>query len=150
MRAVEERSKPGSVGQVTTQTVTFGGEDHALRLRSGAGLSPVTVAFETYGTLSGNRDNAVLVCHALSGDAHAAGHHGAPEGERPGWWDFFIGPGKPLDTDRYFVICSNFLGSCYGTTGPTSIDVRSGRPWGKDFPPILFLVPFPPRHAYPT
>ena len=134
MRAVEGTSRTGSVGPVRTRTVTFDGEDPILRLRSGTGLSPVTVAYETYGALSEKRDNAILVCHALSGDAHAAGHHGDPGGKRPGWWDFFIGPGKPLDTNRYFVICSNFLGSCYGTTGPTSVDPRTGDPYGLDFP----------------
>jgi homoserine O-acetyltransferase len=122
----------GSVGTVVGQSVTF--EDKVLELKAGGTLSPVTVAYETYGELSPERDNAILVCHALSGDAHAAGYHGTRADEKPGWWDILIGPGKPLDTDRYFVICSNFLGSCYGTTGPTSIDPATGRPYGLDFP----------------
>ena len=122
----------GSVGTVAGQSVTF--EDKVLELKAGGTLSPVTVAYETYGELSPERDNAILVCHALSGDAHAAGYHGTRADEKAGWWDILIGPGKPLDTDRYFVICSNFLGSCYGTTGPTSIDPATGRPYGLDFP----------------
>ncbi len=126
---------PGaSVGQVQLNSVLFDGPDHLLRLQSGSALSPVTVAYETYGTLSPARDNAVLVCHALSGDAHAAGYYGRYSEEKPGWWDLLIGPGKPLDTERYFVICSNFLGSCYGTTGPTSIDPGTGSPYGLSFP----------------
>ncbi|UCG39375.1 MAG: alpha/beta fold hydrolase, partial [bacterium] len=124
----------GSAGQVELQSATFGGPDHVLRLQNGTSLTPVNVAYETYGTLSPDRDNAVLVCHALSGDAHAAGYYGTDPEEKPGWWDILIGPGKPLDTDRYFVICSNFLGSCYGTTGPTSVDPGTGKPYGTTFP----------------
>jgi homoserine O-acetyltransferase len=90
------------------------------------------VAYETYGTLDESRSNAVYVCHALTGDAHAAGHHGDPA--RPGWWDNLIGPGRPLDTDRYFVICANVLGGCQGTTGPASIDPARGEPYGLRFP----------------
>ncbi|GBE15604.1 MAG TPA: homoserine O-acetyltransferase [Proteobacteria bacterium] len=123
-----------SVGVVKQRSVSFDGPDHVLRLESGGALSPITVAYETYGTLSPKRDNAVLVCHALSGDAHAAGYHGTDEGEKPGWWDILIGPGKPLDTDRYFVISSNFLGSCYGTTGPTSMNPDTSQSYGLDFP----------------
>ncbi len=136
MRAVASREGLFSAGAATSRSVTFGGENGGLRLESGSTLSPVTVAYETWGTLSPARDNAVLVCHALSGSAHAAGYHRDPERERPGWWDFFIGPGKPLDTDRYFVICSNFLGGCYGTTGPASIDGSTGSPYGLSFPPF--------------
>ncbi len=105
-----------------------------MNSRRGGTLSPVTVTYETYGQLSEARDNAVLVCHALSGDAHAAGYYDTGPGEKPGWWDILIGPGKPLDTDRYFVICSNFLGSCYGTTGPTSTNPATGELYGLDFP----------------
>jgi homoserine O-acetyltransferase/O-succinyltransferase len=101
-------------------------------LASGARLGPVEVAYETYGTLDAARSNAVYVCHALTGDAHAAGHHGNPA--RPGWWDNLIGPGRPLDTDRYFVVCSNILGGCQGTTGPGSPDPATGRPYGLRFP----------------
>jgi len=129
----QDRSN-GSVGQVELQLVTFDGPDHVLHLDGGGSLSPVTVAYETYGELSRSRDNAILVCHALSGDAHAAGYYGDSPDEKPGWWDILIGPGKPLDTDRYFVICPNFLGSCYGTTGPTSIDPGTGTTYGLSFP----------------
>jgi homoserine O-acetyltransferase len=127
-----ESEVAGSVGIVNQQSVTF--KDRVLELEAGGTLSPVTVAYETYGELSEARDNAVLVCHALSGDAHAAGYYGTGPEEIPGWWDILIGPGKPLDTDRYFVICSNFLGSCYGTTGPTSVNPETGEPYGLDFP----------------
>ncbi len=119
-----------SVGVVETRMVTF---DRVLQLESGGTLSPVRVAYETYGTLSPAKDNAVLVCHALSGDAHAAGvPQEAPA--KAGWWDLHIGPGKAIDTDRNFVICSNFLGSCYGTTGPTSLDPITGEPFRLTFP----------------
>jgi homoserine O-acetyltransferase len=134
MKTAAREGEPVSAVKASTHTVTFGGEDGPLRLESGAELPAVTVAYETYGRLSPGRDNAVLVCHALSGDAHAAGFHDDPGEEKPGWWDFFIGPGKPLDTERYFVICSNFLGSCYGTTGPTSDNPRTGTHHGLDFP----------------
>lgn len=132
--ASQPASAHGSVGQVQLQHVTFDGPAHVLALEGGGSLAPVTVAYETYGRLSSARDNAILVCHALSGDAHAAGFNTGASNEKPGWWDILIGPGKPLDTDRYFVICPNFLGSCYGTTGPTSTDPGTGRPYGLTFP----------------
>ena len=110
--------------------------DTPLALESGATLAPVEVAYETYGELNATGSNAVFVCHALTGDAHAAGHHGNPA--RRGWWDTLIGPGKPLDTDRHFVICPNLLGGCQGTTGPSSDDPATGRPYGTSFP--LFTV----------
>lgn len=103
-----------SIGLVHTQYFTFA-EKEPFRLESGATLSPVTLAYETYGALSPDRSNAILICHALSGSAHAAGRH-APDDDKPGWWDDCIGPGKAFDTNRYFVICSNVLGSCYGST----------------------------------
>lgn len=106
-----------------------------LMLESGQTLSPIEVTYETYGTLNSTRDNAILVCHALTGDAHAAGKY-TPDDPIPGWWDDLIGPGKALDTDRYYVICSNVLGGCRGTTGPTSINPQTGRPYGTDFPTI--------------
>jgi homoserine O-acetyltransferase len=120
------------LGLVETQRVVLFTEDDPLRLTSGAELAPVEVAFETYGELAPDRSNAVFVCHALTGDAHAAGHHG--DAARPGWWDTLIGPGKPLDTDRFFVICPNLLGGCRGTTGPSSVDPATGRPYGLRFP----------------
>jgi homoserine O-acetyltransferase len=103
-------------------------------LESGESLGPITVAYETYGTLNDQRSNAILILHALTGDAHAAGFH---EGdEKPGWWDDMIGPGKAFDTDKYFMICSNVLGGCKGTTGPCSINPKTGKPYGLDFPVI--------------
>ena len=106
-----------------------------LHLESGQTLGAITLAYETYGTLNGTKDNAVLVCHALSGDAHAAFSHGAGT-DYIGWWDSFIGPGKPLDTDRYFVICSNVIGGCKGSTGPHSINPETQQEYGLNFPVI--------------
>ncbi|MBX5442021.1 MAG: homoserine O-acetyltransferase [Solirubrobacteraceae bacterium] len=124
----------GGVGLVQTQQAVLFDEDRPLRLESGARLAPVEVAYETYGRLDEDGANAVFVCHALTGDAHAAGHHGDPS--RPGWWDNLIGPGRPLDTDRFFVVCANLLGGCKGTTGPGSIDPATGRPYGLRFPQL--------------
>ncbi len=109
-----------SVGIVKTHTFTFA-EDEPFQLESGASLQPVTLAYETYGQLNADRSNAILILHALSGSAHAAGYHTADD-KKPGWWDDSIGPGKAFDTNRFFVICSNVLGSCYGSSGPMSID----------------------------
>ena len=103
-----------------------------LRLERGGSLAPVEVAYETYGRLDPDAANCVVIHHALTGDANAAGHHGNPEW--PGWWDNMIGPGKPVDTDRYFVVSSNLLGGCQGTTGPGSLDPATGRPYGLRFP----------------
>ncbi len=115
-----------SLGIVTPQEFTFG-EAEPFVLESGATLGPVTLAYETYGCLNADRSNAILILHALSGSAHAAGYH-APDDAHPGWWDECIGPGKAFDTNRYFVICSNVLGSCYGSSGPTAENPRTGRP----------------------
>ena len=105
-----------------------------LELEGGGRLASVRIAYETYGSLDQERSNAILICHALSGDAHAAGYH---EGDtRPGWWDIAIGPGKGFDTDRYFVICSNVIGGCQGSTGPSSQDPATGQPYGMSFPVI--------------
>lgn len=123
---------PGSVGVVETQTVRLFFDDQPLVLADGSTLGPVDVAYETYGTLSDARDNAVFVCHALTGDAHAAGY--APGATRPGWWDNLIGPGRPLDTDRFFVISANLLGGCQGTTGPSTLNPDTGRAYGLSFP----------------
>ena len=125
---------PTSVGLVQTQTLTFA-EDEPFQLESGATLSPVTLAYETYGRLNAARSNAILICHALSGGAHAAGYL-SPDDPQPGWWDDCIGPGKAFDTDRFFVICSNVLGSCYGSSGPASIDPATGKPYGLHFPVV--------------
>lgn len=120
------------VGIALTRTATLFDQASPLQLSRGGRLAPVEVAYETYGTLSPARDNAVFLCHALTGDAHAAGYH---EGEtRPGWWDNLIGPGRPLDTDRLYVVCANLLGGCQGTTGPSTIDPETGRAYGLDFP----------------
>ena len=132
--ARHEGGRDGSVGIVTPQVIDVATPNRPLRLASGASLPHVAVAYEAYGELDASGRNAVLVCHALTGSAHAAGRHDAHD--VPGWWDPLIGPGKALDTRRYFVVCSNVLGGCYGTTGPTSLDAASGHPYGPDFPPF--------------
>jgi homoserine O-acetyltransferase/O-succinyltransferase len=140
----------GSVGRVETHHLDLPGP---VRLDCGRELSGVRVAYETYGTLAPARDNVILVCHALSGDAHAAGYSAAPgdtgtrdgfaaedrdgaAGRSLGWWDGMIGPGKAFDTDRYYVVSTNLLGGCRGTTGPSSPDPATGRPYGSTFPVI--------------
>jgi homoserine O-acetyltransferase len=125
----------GSAGIVRTKKVTFDQPGQELALEGGGTLAPFTIAYETYGKLNERRDNAILVTHALSGDAHVAGRHSAND-KRPGWWDMMIGPGKGLDTDKYFVISSNVIGGCSGSTGPASPDPATGRPYGTDFPII--------------
>ena len=110
------------------------GRDRPLRLDCGVELGPFTMAYQTYGSLNSERSNAVLVCHALTGDQYLAGDH--PITGKPGWWDMMVGPGKTLDTERYFVICSNVLGGCMGSTGPSSINPATGEPYGLDFPMI--------------
>jgi len=106
-------------------------------LESSLYLSPVTIAYETSGELNGAKDNAILICHAFSGDSHVAGFYDdAPEQENPGWWNFMVGPGKGIDTDKYFVICCNILGSCMGSTGPSSINPATGKPYGLEFPMV--------------
>jgi homoserine O-acetyltransferase/O-succinyltransferase len=124
--------EPDSLGQVETQTARIFTTDAPLTLASGANLGPIDVAYETYGSLNADRSNAVFICHALTGDAHAAGWH--PADKRAGWWDNLIGPGKPLDTNRFYVICANILGGCLGTTGPSSIDPATGISYGLSFP----------------
>ena len=119
-----------SIIQTQTKYFTF----DELILENGEKFGPVTIAYETYGQLNSNQSNAILLLHALTGDAHAAGLH---EGEKTsGWWDLMIGPGKAFDTNEYFVICSNVLGGCRGSTGPSSINPRSGKPYALDFPLI--------------
>src|SRR6266540_3135560 len=142
--------QPGSVGVAHTQ---FADLPQPLELDSGAVLEDVRIAYETYGRLSPARDNVILVCHALSGDAHAAGYAKTPPPESTrdgfgaedrdgtagrglGWWDGMIGPGKAFDTDRFYVVSTNLLGGCRGTTGPSSTDPATGRPYGSDFPVI--------------
>ncbi len=117
-----------------TEGVEHFGPDRPLRLDSGARLTDFDVAYRTYGRLNAERSNAVLVCHALTGDQHAASTH--PITGKPGWWTQMIGPGRPIDPARHFVICSNVLGGCMGTTGPSSINAATGEPWGLTFPVI--------------
>ncbi len=124
---------PGSVGIVKTQHLTFAEPPQEMLLECGRSLGPITLAYETYGELSAAKDNAVLILHALSGDAHAAGYN-QPGERQPGWWDIMIGPGKAFDTRQYFVICSNVIGGCKGSTGPSSVNPQTGRPYGLSFP----------------
>ncbi len=115
------------------QRVTFGA-DSPMRLDSGIEFGPFTIAYQTYGTLNRERSNAILACHALSGDQFVAEVH--PVTGKPGWWEFMVGPGLPIDTDRYFVICANVLGGCMGTSGPKDTNPRTGKPYGLGFPVI--------------
>ena len=110
------------------------GMDKPLRLDAGIDLAPFQIAYQTYGTLNPERSNAVLICHALTGDQHVANLH--PVTQKPGWWETMVGPGRPIDTERYFVICPNVVGACMGTTGPASTNPRTGMCWGLDFPVI--------------
>jgi homoserine O-acetyltransferase len=138
-----------SVGIVQTQHWRFAEPPNELELRCGQKLGPIDVAYETYGELTPERDNAIYICHALSGDAHVAGRHEPDDGGKP-WWNLMVGPGKPIDTDRFFVVCSNFLGGCRGTTGPSSINPKSGRPYGLDFPMITVQDMVKVQHALLT
>jgi homoserine O-acetyltransferase len=125
-------NKISSVGRVTAQSVEF---KETLILESGDQLESLEIIFETYGNLNPDRTNAILVCHALSGNHHSAGYYKNPD-ERKGWWDSLIGPGKAIDTNKYFVVSPNNLGGCHGTTGPTSIDPKTQEIYGPDFPMI--------------
>jgi homoserine O-acetyltransferase len=124
-----------SVGIVKTQYFTFADPPQEVLLECGRKFGPITLAYETYGELSPAKDNAILILHALSGDAHAAGFN-HPHERDPGWWDIMIGPGKAFDTRKYFVICSNVIGGCKGSTGPNSINPQTGRPYGLSFPMV--------------
>ncbi len=126
-QALEQARNPAS------HSVTFG-PDKPLSLDAGMDLTPFTIAYETYGTLNEERNNAILICHALTGDQYAASH--SPVTGKPGWWSSLIGPGKPVDTDRYFIICSNVLGGCSGSTGPASINPATGKAYGLELPVI--------------
>ena len=119
-----------SVGLVTPQTARF---EEPLALACGRSLASYELVYETYGTLNASASNAVLICHALSGHHHAAGYHAATD-RKPGWWDSCIGPGKPIDTNRFFVVSLNNLGGCNGSTGPSSVNPATGKPYGADFP----------------
>lgn len=119
---------------VETQYLTIREPPNELVLQSGEKLGPITLAYETYGELNEDQSNAIMIYHALSGDAHAAGYHKGAK--KPGWWDKMIGPGKAFDTDKYYIICSNVLGSCMGTTGPASVNPTTNKPYGLSFPVV--------------
>ncbi len=123
---------PDSVGIVTPESLHF---DQPLLLANGRQLPHYDLVVETYGELNSRKSNAVLVCHALSGHHHAAGYHSRDD-SKPGWWDHYIGPGKPIDTNKFFVVSLNNLGGCHGSTGPCSINPDTGKPWGADFPTL--------------
>src|SRR5208282_4185394 len=110
------------------------GADQPLTMDAGVSLSPVTIAYQTYGALDAAKANVVLICHALTGDQHVANRH--PLTGKSGWWESMVGPGLPIDTDRYFVICSNVIGGCMGTTGPASTNPATGKPYGLDLPVV--------------
>jgi homoserine O-acetyltransferase len=124
----------GAVGQsVSPDSFTLRlSSNSPLRMDSGAALAPLTIAYQTYGVLNAAKSNALLICHALSGDQHVANRH--PVTGRPGWWETMVGAGRPFDTDRFFVICSNVIGGCMGSTGPASVNPETGQPYGLDFP----------------
>ena len=124
-----------SVGIVEKQAFTFAQPPDPMSLESGASIGPVTIAYETCGSLNKEKTNVILVLHALSGDSHMAGFY-TPEDAKPGWWDTMVGPGKGIDTDNYYVICTNILGSCMGSTGPASIDPSTGKEYAFRFPMI--------------
>lgn len=128
----EHSKKSSSVGLVTAQDFIF---DDRLPLASGQALDGFNLTFETYGTLNQNKTNALLICHALSGSHHCAGRYAATDA-KAGWWDNFIGPGKPIDTDHFFVVCSNNIGGCHGSTGPKTVHLKTSLPYGPDFPII--------------
>lgn len=143
-RARQRAGATGTVGRVETRFFQLARESKPFFLQSGEALAPATLAYETYGHLSRRKDNAVLVFHALSGSQHLAGQNHAVPGIGPlwtdecrtGWWEDFVGPGKGIDTDHFYVICVNYLGGCYGSTGPASKDPRTGRPYGPRFPQL--------------
>jgi homoserine O-acetyltransferase len=128
-----EKLPADSVGLITPRSKTF---REPLTLECGAAIRDYTLAYETYGELNATHTNAILICHALSSHHHAAGYH-SMEDNKPGWWDTCVGPGKPIDTRRFFVVCSNNLGGCHGSTGPASTSPDTGKPYGKDFPNVF-------------
>jgi homoserine O-acetyltransferase len=131
-----ENDKNGiSVGLVEKKYFTFAEPPDSMVLESNARLGPITIAYETLGTLNEDKSNVILVLHALSGDSHVAGYY-SEEDRKPGWWEIMVGPGKGIDTDKYFVICPNIIGSCMGSTGPSSINPETGEPYGFDFPVV--------------
>ncbi len=132
--AIEATDAPREADFPRDSLVAHFGVDRPLKLDAGVELTPFQIAYKTYGTLNADRSNAVLVCHALTGDQHVANVH--PVTKKAGWWETMVGSGKPIDTERYFVICPNVIGACMGTTGPSSTNPNTGKPWGLDFPVI--------------
>jgi homoserine O-acetyltransferase len=132
---IENDENGVSVGLVEKKYFTFAEPPDSMVLESNARLGPITIAYETLGTLNEDKSNVILVLHALSGDSHIAGYY-SEEDRKPGWWDIMVGPGKGIDTDKYFVICPNIIGSCMGSTGPSSINPDTGEPYGFDFPVV--------------
>jgi homoserine O-acetyltransferase len=130
----EAADAPREADQPRDSLVAHFGADQPLKLDAGVELAPFQIAYKTYGRLNAARSNAVLICHALTGDQHVASVH--PLTKKSGWWETMVGPGRPIDTDRYFVICPNVVGACMGSTGPSSIDPKTGKPRGLDFPVI--------------
>lgn len=131
-----EHDKAGvSVGLVEKKSYTFADPPNEMILECGAKLGPITIAYETCGKLNDDKSNAVLICHALSGDSHVAGYY-SNDDPKPGWWDIMVGPGKGIDTDKYFIICSNILGGCMGSTGPCTYHPKTVEPYGHDFPVV--------------
>ena len=131
-----EHDKNGiSAGLVEKKHFTFSEPPDSMVLESNARLGPITIAYETLGTLNEDKSNVILVLHALSGDSHVAGYY-SQEDQKPGWWEIMVGPGKGIDTDKYFIICPNIIGSCMGSTGPSSINPATGNPYGFDFPVV--------------
>jgi len=131
---VKRRKTSAKKTIAATSAVIEFAADEPLKLDCGKEISPLKIAYQTYGTLNEERSNAIFVCHALTGDQHVASEH--PETKRPGWWTAMIGPGKSVDTERYFVICSNVVGGCMGSTGPSSINPETGKPYGLQLPVI--------------
>jgi homoserine O-acetyltransferase len=136
IRSSAKRSAPDRVREADRPRSPFVvfGLDKPLKLDAGVELAPFQIAYQTYGALNAARSNAVLICHALTGDQHVANIH--PVTGKPGWWETMVGPGLPIDTERYFVICPNVIGGCMGTSGPSSTNPQTGEPWGLDFPVI--------------
>ena len=132
--SVEKSKLKNSAGYVETKYIEI---PNGIKLDCGETIAPLSIAYQTYGELNKDKTNAVLIVHALTGDAHAAGYN--KKTGKAGWWDIMIGPGKGIDTNKYFVICSNVLGGCKGTTGPSSVNPETGKPYGLNFPPITIF-----------
>jgi len=132
---IENDENGASVGLVEKKLFTFAEPPDSMILEGNARLGPITIAYETLGSLNEDKSNVILILHALSGDSHVAGYY-SQEDQKPGWWEIMVGPGKGIDTDKYFVISSNIIGSCMGSTGPSSINPDTGKPYGFDFPVV--------------